>query len=62
MSGTTNILDQMDTTGASFADALAELKLGYGRLTRPLTLRATTPIEGCDCCFAGAFHSTFMHY
>ena len=61
MNGTTNyILDQMDTTGASFADALAEAqKLGYAEAD------PTADVEGHDAASKAAivaslaFHSTF---
>ena len=61
MNGTTNyILDQMDTTGASFADALAEAqKLGYAEAN------PTADVEGHDAASKAAivaslaFHSTF---
>ncbi len=45
MNGTTNyILDQMDTTGASFADALAEAqKLGYAEADPTADVEATMP-------------------
>lgn len=61
MNGTTNyILDQMDTTGASFADALAEAqKLGYAEAD------PTADVEGHDAASKAAivaslaFHSKF---
>lgn len=61
MNGTTNyILDQMDTTGASFADALAEAqKLGYAEAD------PTADVEGHDAASKAAivaslaFHSDF---
>ena len=61
MNGTTNyILDQMDTTGASFADALAEAqKLGYAEAN------PTADVEGHDAASKAAivaslaFHSDF---
>ncbi|WP_315296352.1 homoserine dehydrogenase [Rothia mucilaginosa] len=61
MNGTTNyILDQMDTTGASFSDALAEAqKLGYAEAD------PTADVEGHDAASKAAivaslaFHSTF---
>lgn len=61
MNGTTNyILDQMDTTGASFADALAEAqKLGYAEAD------PTADVEGHDAASkvaivaSLAFHSDF---
>ena len=61
MNGTTNyVLDQMDTTGASFADALAEAqKLGYAEAD------PTADVEGHDAASKAAivaslaFHSTF---
>ena len=61
MNGTTNyILDQMDTTGASFADALAQAqKLGYAEAD------PTADVEGHDAASKAAivaslaFHSTF---
>ena len=61
MNGTTNyILDQMDTTGASFTDALAEAqKLGYAEAD------PTADVEGHDAASKAAivaslaFHSTF---
>ena len=61
MNGTTNyILDQMDTTGASFADALAEAqKLGYAEAD------PTADVEGHDAASKAAivaslaFHSPF---
>lgn len=61
MNGTTNyILDQMDTTGASFADALAEAqKLGYAEAD------STADVEGHDAASKAAivaslaFHSDF---
>ncbi|WP_424110474.1 homoserine dehydrogenase [Rothia mucilaginosa] len=61
MNGTTNyILDQMYTTGASFADALAEAqKLGYAEAD------PTADVEGHDAASKAAivaslaFHSTF---
>ena len=61
MNGTTNyILDQMDTTGASFSDALAEAqKLGYAEAD------PTADVEGHDAASKAAivaslaFHSDF---
>ena len=61
MNGTTNyILDQMDTTGASFSDALAEAqKLGYAEAD------PTADVEGHDAASKAAivaslaFHSKF---
>ncbi|PYI68820.1 homoserine dehydrogenase [Arthrobacter livingstonensis] len=61
VNGTTNfILDQMDTTGASFADALAEAtRLGYAEAD------PTADIEGHDAAAKGAilaslsFHTRF---
>lgn len=61
MNGTTNyILDQMDTTGASFSDALADAqKLGYAEAD------PTADVEGLDAASKAAivaslaFHSTF---
>jgi len=61
MNGTTNyILDQMDTTGAQFADALAEAqRLGYAEAD------PTADVEGHDAAAKAAilaslaFHSTF---
>lgn len=61
MNGTTNyILDQMDTTGASFADALADAqKLGYAEAD------PTADVEGLDAASKAAivaslaFHSDF---
>lgn len=61
MNGTTNyILDQMDTTGASFADALADAqKLGYAEAD------PTADVEGHDAASKAAivaslaFHSDF---
>ncbi|WP_294643043.1 homoserine dehydrogenase [uncultured Rothia sp.] len=61
MNGTTNyIIDQMDTTGASFADALAEAqKLGYAEAD------PTADVEGHDAASKAAivaslaFHSDF---
>ena len=62
MNGTTNyILDQMDTTGASFSDALAEAqKLGYAEAD------PTADVEGHDAASKAAivaslaFHSDFI--
>ncbi|WP_372490447.1 homoserine dehydrogenase [Kocuria flava] len=61
MNGTTNyVLDQMDTTGASFGDALAEAqRLGYAEAD------PTADVEGHDAAAKAAilasiaFHSTF---
>ncbi|MBD8044276.1 homoserine dehydrogenase [Arthrobacter sp. Sa2BUA2] len=61
VNGTTNyILDQMDTTGAQFADALAEAqRLGYAEAD------PTADVEGHDAAAKGAilaslaFHTTF---
>ena len=61
MNGTTNyILDQMDTTGASFADALAEAqKLGYAEADPTADVEGHEAASKAAIVASLAFHSTF---
>ena len=61
MNGTTNyILDQMDTTGASFADALAEAqKLGYAEADPTADVESHDAASKAAIVASLAFHSDF---
>ncbi len=61
MNGTTNyILDQMDTTGASFSDALAEAqKLGYAEADPTADLEGHDAASKAAIVASLAFHSDF---